>query len=723
MYCAESNRECDFMPSTSLTRQSLVILLTGASALGALPAKAQVAQNEAAALEEIIVTAQRREERLIDVPIAISAVTAQDLEQRGARRLQDLQFSIPGLNIVETSPGSERLQIRGISQQAGLPTVATYIDEMNMNPNAVTGGVDIRSVDLERIEVLKGPQPTLYGEGSMGGTIRYITANPDLEQLVARGTAEIGAVKNGNTAYRGEAAVSVPIAPGTFAVRVAGAYEYTGGYIDTPRGDDQNGTRYTTGRIKALFQASETFSISAMYMHHEWDQKDASYGFKNGTYNYLNSFAQPAKGQYDVINLVGTLDLGFAEFTSSTGYLKSKGRIDVYFPFGFPLGGGVILPLDSSTRSAGEFKRWTQEFRLTSSGEGPFKWLVGATYTDDKSKSGFSFLPVTAPIVLAPGQTSEAWAIYGEGTYTFGIASLTLGARYYSDDRSNAARTDSNKFNTFNPRVNLSVKTGDSGLVYLNAAKGFRSGGFNTPGLFAPGEETYDPEKLWTYEGGFKQQFLDRKLSIEGSIYYHDYDGIQSILLPTDNSPRIGRTINSGVARGWGQELSIVARPDSTLTATFTVGHNDLSYRSASLAVRPGDRLDNVPTWTTSAALDYRKPISETVTIFANASIAHTSGFTSTLRLFGDQTFNGVFVPGLGIVQRDGTRFPTIVRALARNTVNARFGAEFGSITAFVYGQNLTNDFNSVYAGGVIQESQGARPRPRTLGAGVSFNF
>jgi hypothetical protein len=194
-------------------------------------------------------------------------------------------------------------------------------------------------------------------------------------------------------------------------------------------------------------------------------------------------------------------------------------------------------------------------------------------------------------------------------------------------------------------------------------------------------------------------------------------------LLPTDNSPRIGRTINSGVARGWGQELAIVVRPDRAFTATFTVGHNDLTYRSTSLAVRPGDRLDNVPTWTWSAAVDYRKPVSDKVTLFANASLASTSGFTSTLRLFADQTFNGVFVPGLSIVQRDGTRFPAIVRALPREIVNARIGADFGAITAYVYGQNLTNNFDSVYAGGVIQASQGARPRPRTIGAGLSFKF
>ena len=679
----------------------------------AMPASAQEADEGLKDRTEIVVTAQRREERVLDIPSAIAAVTAEDFDKRGARRLQDLQFSIPGLNIVETSPGSERLQIRGISQQAGLPTVATYIDEMNMNPNNVTSGLDIRSVDLERVEVLKGPQPTLYGEGSMGGTIRYITANPDLDNVVGRGSAEFGAIKGGNTGYRGEAAVSVPLVPGKLAIRVAGAYEDTGGYVDTRLGKDQNATRYTTGRIKALFRPSDSFEVSALYMHHEWDQKDASYAFDDGTYIFPDSLPQPAKGKYDVANLVATADLGFADLTSSTGYLKSSGSLDVFFPFAFPVAPGVNIPLSFSSRSSAAFERWTQEFRLTSSGDGPFKWLLGATYTDDAIKTGDGQLPITTPIVLTPGQTSKAWAAYGEGSYTFGAATLTLGGRYYSDKRSNNGRTQDNTFNTFNPRINLSVKTGDSGLIYLNASKGFRSGGFNTPGLFAPGEETYAPEKLWTYEAGFKQQILDRTLSLEGAVFYHDYKSIQSILLPTDNSPRIGRTINSGVARGWGQELAIVARPDKTFTATFTVGHNDLTYRTASLAVLPGDPLDNVPEWTTSAAIDYRKPVSDNVTIFASADVSHTSGFFSTLRLFET----------LAIVQRTGQRFPLVVRALPRDIVNVRFGAEFGAITAYVFGRNLTDNFNSVYAGGVIQANQGARPRPRTFGAGLSFNF
>lgn len=704
------------MSQRSTARKTVLALLATTSLAPAGGAYAAETASASSEVSEVIVTAQRREERLRDVPISISAITSDDIENRGAVRLQELQFAIPGLWSVETSPGSERLQIRGISQQAGLPTVATYLDEMNMNPNAVTGGTVLRAVDLERIEVLKGPQPTLYGEGSMGGTIRYITANPNLDDLQGRGEGTVGAIDGGNTAYRLEGMANLPLAKGVFAIRLAGAYEYTGGYVNTLRGNNVNGTRYTTLRAKARWQPTDAFEGSLLYMRQEWNQHDADYANAAGDYKYPNSIPQPQKGHYDVANAVLTYDAGPVELFSSTGYFKVFGSSDVFFPFAVPIGGGVLLPLSVSSRSVGAFERWTQEFRVTSKTEGPFRYVVGATYTDDsQSTGGANAPPFPATLPLTPGQTSKAYAIYGEGGYVSGPVTITLGARYFSDRRSDGARKQFQRFNTFNPRANVSVKTGDSGIIYGNVAKGFRSGGFNTPGKFDPtkNEATYKPEKLWTYEVGFKQQMMDGIINIEGALYYHDYKGIQNILLPIDNAPSIGRTINSGIARGWGQEISVAARFIPELTATVTGGHNNLTYKTTSLSVIPGDRLDNVPTWTWSVALDYRRPVSDKLTVFANADLGYTTGFTSTLRLFST----------LGIVQRNGQRFPIIVQAHSREVLNARFGADFGNITAYVYGQNLTNDFNATYAGGVIQPTEGARPRPRTLGVGVAVKY
>ena len=156
-------------------------------------AAASFSGSSSVVLEEVVVTAQKREERLIDVPMAITAVTGDEIERRGVSSLQDLQYSVPGLSVVQSGPGQERIQIRGVTTTNGLPTVGQYLDEMPISIDDNTQSLDLRLIDMERIEVLRGPQGTLYGEGSMGGTIRYLTANPDLTRFGGSFEAQAGA--------------------------------------------------------------------------------------------------------------------------------------------------------------------------------------------------------------------------------------------------------------------------------------------------------------------------------------------------------------------------------------------------------------------------------------------------------------------------------------------------------------------------------------------------
>jgi iron complex outermembrane receptor protein len=163
-------------------------------------------------LEEIIVTAQKREERLIDVPAPITAVTADDISARGAPDLESLQFSVPGFSALRYGPGAERAQLRGISSNYGRETVGRYLDEMPINAETVGGSPDIRLIDMQRIEVLRGPQPTLYGDGSMGGTIRYVTASPDLKTASGSITMDGNSVQDGAAGYLVNGYLSTPLA-------------------------------------------------------------------------------------------------------------------------------------------------------------------------------------------------------------------------------------------------------------------------------------------------------------------------------------------------------------------------------------------------------------------------------------------------------------------------------------------------------------------------------
>ena len=689
-------------------------VLACATALS-LTTVAPVMAQEDETVEErnvLIVTAQRREQSILDVPLSVSAVSGEEIAERGVDRIADIQFGIPGFWSVELYPGSERLQIRGISQQTGLPTVATYIDELTVSPGAVTAGADIRMIDLERVEVLRGPQPTLYGEGSMGGTVRYITRKPDLDEYDFRFNGKLGTIDEGSTMYRADAAIGVPLVQDVFGFRLAASVEDTGGWIDTPRGDDANGVDATTVRGTFLFEPNDQFTASLLGLFQNTEQDE--FGFANDDLVSTKEDAEPVESEYNLANLVMSYDFGNFELLSSTGTLNREGSIVNSFEFAVPLppppAGPGLFPTKSVSVSEGDSERFSQEFRITSDLEGPFSYVAGLTYTDDENRNraaalGGAFPPDTV-------STSTATALYGELTYRTGPWELTGGARYFEDERTTTNAPFDQTFDSFNPRVNVAYAV-ENGLVYFNAAKGFRSGGFNTPGLILPGEETYDPETLWSYELGTKQQFADDAVTVEAAIYYNDYTDIQSILNPTNNRPTIGRTINSGEASGWGADfgLTYIASPEVTLS--FAAGYNGVEYDTSSLAVNAGDRLDNVPEWTGSIALDYNRPLDEKKNLIGRVDLGYNSEFTSTLRLIGT----------LPIVQRSGDPFPEVVTANSRTVINAKLGLEFEKYTISLFGDNLTNDTEAVYAGGVIQTAEGIRPRPRTMGVSLSADF
>ncbi|HKT78057.1 MAG TPA: TonB-dependent receptor plug domain-containing protein, partial [Sphingobium sp.] len=169
------------------------ILCTPASAQSAPP----VAERNGSGEPEIVVTAQKREQAIIDVPLSITAVSAEQITRRGATAIEDLQYSVPGMSISQFAPGQQRIQLRGISVYGGLPTVGVYMDEMPLNNEINQTGQDLRLLDVQRIEVLRGPQGTLYGQGAMGGTIRYITNPVDFKDVQAAADGEVADVKGG----------------------------------------------------------------------------------------------------------------------------------------------------------------------------------------------------------------------------------------------------------------------------------------------------------------------------------------------------------------------------------------------------------------------------------------------------------------------------------------------------------------------------------------------
>ncbi|HEY6924372.1 MAG TPA: TonB-dependent receptor, partial [Steroidobacteraceae bacterium] len=536
-------------------------------------------------LEEIVVTAQRREQKLIDVPIALSVVGGNELHGRGATNLQDIQYAIPGLSVLNFAPGQERIQLRGISGTSGLPTVGRYLDEMDINGDNVALGFDLRLYDMERIEVLRGPQPTLYGEGSMGGTLHYVTVKPNLNELGGYVEGEGGAQKDGSGIYRADGALNLPIVPGLLAVRVVGGYDHSGGWIDnTATGErNQNSDAIKTARATILWQPEESLSLSLLGLHQDTDDHNENFGMRDRTATNLLPFFFAE--HVNLANLVVSYGTGGVTLLSSTGCYERKLTtsfdlsgllVPAVQLLGFPPGYIQTAGLEGPSAE----RNLTQELRLVSNGKGPLHYILGGTFRHYRlqSQATVATTPNSLPFALIAssnqdGSTSES--AYGEISYALSSGFEALAGLRYFRDRRTVDDTQTNfgvtppadvhtaDFHSLNPRLNLLYHVSPDGIVYFNAAKGFRSGGFNTTasaqtaGVKLP--TTFDPEALWTYELGAKQELLGHRLVVEGAAYYNQWDNLQTQVFAPGSVLAV--TTNGGKASGPGFDLALTGKP------------------------------------------------------------------------------------------------------------------------------------------------------------------
>lgn len=713
-------------------RLARAALLTGAASLLPTLAQAQSMQRNgrqtdtsaantteaAAPATDIVVTAQRRDERLVDVPLAVRAVTGEEIARRNVTSLSDMQSAVPSLRIVELGVGTQRIQLRGVSQFLGLPTVGNYVDEFSINNFGASGTPDIRLIDMERVEVLRGPQPVLYGEGSMGGTIRYVTASPDLTRFGGHAEGEIAAVDGGGFGYRAQGVLNLPIVADKVGLRLVAAREETPGYIDAPTavggGRNVNGTNYTTLRGKLLVKPDDRLTLSLLVAH-----QNARQGFKNySNDDYVTGavVASPLRQRYTFGNFVAQYAADGATILLSTGLMRltglsidDSGQYYNTFVFGAPVLSTAIG--DSRAR----LEKFSQELRVTSDIEGPVSYLLGAVYTNGRTTSVLTGR--TNPSIagfeydIDARQRSESWAFYGTLGLDLGERlHLDAGGRYFLDDRRDVSVTSlpnllgpgvplvipsdqQRQFHTFNPRVALSYKLGD-GTLYASAAKGFRSGGFNLLG-----QPAYGPERLWTYEAGLKQSLAGGRLYVEVAGYYSKYRDVQTV------SPLSGSTItattNSGRASGPGVDVTLQATPVRDLSFSGNVGYSHIRFDTNTTDRFKGESLDLVPDWTYNVAVDFTPALSSRAKLIAHADYGYSDKARITLHAAGlDQ----------------------IAPTQARAVLNARLGATVGPVEGYVFATNLTNTTR------VVNPAFGAYfepiyTRPRTIGAGAKLDF
>lgn len=714
-------------------RVRLTTIIAGVSALAlAAPAIAQDAPADDSN-EDIVVTAQKREQNLLDVPLAVQAISGEQLEEQGTKELNDLIESIPGASSVSrTAPGFETIQIRGIaSGTTGDATVGYYVDDVPFSVPNLQLAPPSRLFDLQRVEVLRGPQGTLYGQGAMGGTIRMVTAAPDYEDVLGRAQVELSDTAGGEMNYALDGVVNVPIAPGSVALRVSGGYESVGGFADLARA---SGTGFAVTRKnvndqeswnirgKLGFKAGEdvTVELGAWRVENKLDFRNTMDSADPPRYN--DSTGPDGRPNYvdtDLTLLSGVVnaDLGGAQLTSSTSYIDSTLDFDASFLYS-PLFGSGYLRNDSTFKTTA----FTQELRVASTDNGPFGWLVGGYYSDGKIKSDICLgliLDCATPFpgfnINSTGQIkTRAFAIFGELSYKLfdDRLTLTVGGRYFEDKRSTrgfdrytqtAAPAQSDTFDTFNPRFNIAYKLSDNFLIYANVAKGFRSGSFQTPAQAAAASTALgvtiptniQPDKVWSYEVGAKGKIADGLLTIDAALYQIDWDNIQ--LQTTING--VATLSNGGNARSKGLDLGIILRPATGLSFSAVGNINETEFRSVLPAIvalnplaGPGSRVPGVPKSSLSLNAGYGWDF---------------SGWDAKGSVAAGYTFRNKQLDSSGLASDKLNEF------------NLRAGIEKDGWKFYVFGENIF-DKRVALTRGVL----GVQPNfPRKIGARFAIDF
>lgn len=525
------------------------LLATGCAVALLAPAGAALAQDgqDVTSLDEIIVTGTKRDSTIQDVPFSINAQTEEDIQRSGAVTLEDLSRNVAGLSIQNLGPGQSQVSVRGVSagqvvrDQPGVKEqVGVYLDESVVSLSLFTPDFDL--FDLNRVETLRGPQGTLFGSGSVGGTVRYITNQPTLG--VTEGTLEgnVNIVEGDDVGGHIKGAINLPLGE-TAALRAVAYHTEYAGFIDAigeggTRRETVNGGSRVGGRVSVLFQPTDTFSITPRVVYQEIETE----GFnRQEVFNlYANPFtttrtpvtlrdreqylrlAESFEDKTLLADVTAAWNLGPVELTSVTSYIDRDILVSrdasaltgsVSVDLGFPAS-AVLLP--SNLRDSTTLEQMTQELRLASTSEGAFQWLVGVFYSQvdrvyaqrlptpgyDAATDAVLGAGTSASVRNGFGANSpynadlpydiEQTAVFGEASYDFGKLTVTAGGRFYdfSETRSFTSgglfangdrRTDTTESDGFTPRVLVSYEASENLTFNAQAAQGFRLGGVNDP--------------------------------------------------------------------------------------------------------------------------------------------------------------------------------------------------------------------------------------------------
>lgn len=647
-------------------------------------AAAQEAASEEASEEvgEIIVTAQYRRESLQRVPVAVTSVTGELLQQSGVSDLTGLSASVPGLYLSSYSTLSPQVFIRGVgSNDDGITSegaVGIYLDNVYVG-RASSALFDL--YDLERVEVLRGPQGTLYGRNTNGGAIKIETTQPgpDLHAGI-----EVGYGRFDQRSVRG--LISGPLAPNVFG-KLSGSYKKRDGWTR----DEISGSKLNSEdslsfrgqlRVKPTDSLDLTFSL-------DYSRDRPSSSFKEvvgGTlFGLYEESPDPFSGSYDFpgasirrnilgASLVLDWDLGDARLSAISAYRATNIHYtEDYDSTPFP-----VVHLDTQQRT----RQYTQELRIVSSeGDSPFSWIAGVFFLRDQGHGTDRFiLPFFGLDDEFTDARTRTTSIAGYGEVSYRVTptlKLTVGARYTHERKRLEIQRQmlpigggsgfdfvpltkpKTSFGNFSPRFVVEYQATPDVLGYASVTRGFKSGGFNNfPADSIAAATPFSAEKITAYEGGLKSSFFDRRVRLNVAAFLYDYSDLQ-VFAPIDTGGMVPvvQITNAAKARVKGAEIELVAAPVRDVTLNVNYAHLLSRYRSFQFGPLDlsGNALPRAPRDTVSVSAEWSPQITSDLELSLRGEYVYSSNLFFTP--FNDpdlQTGNvGLFNASIGLSSHD----------------------------------------------------------------------
>jgi iron complex outermembrane receptor protein len=749
----------------------LVIKVAGAGFL--ISSAAAWAADTSGPLDEIVVTASKRDEKLHDVAMSVTALGGDQLALRQETGFLDWAAQVPGLSLQTSNPAYSRLILRGQNVGSVGATIATTVDDIpffmsGAQADGAFFSANVDTYDLQRIEVLRGPQGTLYGAAAEGGIIKYVTNLPNLNKV--EGDVSLGgqSVDGGSTAGNIKGMINLPFWDNKAALRVSAVESQIPGWIDNPQLGQSNinsGSSYSL-RASLLVQPVSDFTarvtVFEQHLRTTGNNSVQAVGAAatpaappanqfQSIGNFVNNQALPFEEdnslKYGALNLA--YDFHWATLMSATSY----GRFNVHFSnddsnlnlapgftYGDFISGLYRQPALMKVDQVEFVHKFNQELRLTSDagntlfGHG-FDWQVGGYFTHESTTltQPFEALDATNPSTILtpalggaiiPGDYKEH-SFFADITYHFNTAlDLELGGRSTDVKQNSQTNTEccilygptttnfppiytSQTSTTWSvaPRWHINEDT----LAYVRVATGFRPGGPNLPTPTLPNPPSFKSDSTKNYEIGLRTDLFDKTFSIDMAVFYIDWKDIQILSIVNTPAGPVGINGNSGSAKSKGVEWNFSWRPIAGLSIGLLGSYTDayLTADAPGLGAFSGEKLPYVPNVSTTLNVDYKWPAFGDWAAFVGGSETYTGS-----------RYTG-FSPSITVVEPH-------VKLPVYNTLQLHLGLDNGHYNAELYGDNLNNskgitDYSN--SGGANQTGLVSFIQPRTIGIQVGYKF